>query len=76
MRQGSLATDWGPVGSLTALQLATYLGDHRMFVHIMKRRKSINWVWGPVTEYRLHLEGIDSYVATPHTVHALSSTLH
>ena len=59
-RHPSHSVDWGPVGSLTALQLACYLGDHRMFVHIMKRRARINWSWGPVTEYRVHLEGIDS----------------
>ena len=56
----SLRAAWGPVGRLTPLQLACYLGDHRMFQHILKRRAQVNWMWGPVTEYRVHLEGVDS----------------
>lgn len=56
----SMRARWGPVGRLTPLQLACYLGQHRMFQHILKRRAQVNWSWGPVTEYRVHLEGIDS----------------
>ena len=43
-----------------AVQLATYLGDHRMFQHIMRKRSAVLWVWGPVTMYQVSLAGIDS----------------
>ena len=64
----SLPTDWGPGGELTPLQLATYLGDRRMFQHIMRRRSTILWVWGPVTMYQVNLDGIDSIGASDNDV--------
>ena len=47
---------------LTPLQLACQLGDHRMFEHILKRStySSILWKWGPVTQFQINLDGIDS----------------
>ena len=54
------AVEWGPVGQLTPLQLATFLGDERTFQHIMKRRSTVVWAWGPVTQYQVALHGIDS----------------
>ena len=53
------AVEWGPVGQLTPLQLATFLGDERTFQHIMKRRSTVVWAWGPVTQYQVALHGID-----------------
>ena len=51
-----------PASSLTPLQLACQLGDHRMFEHILKRStySSILWKWGPVTQFQINLDGIDS----------------
>lgn len=51
---------WGPRGSLSPVQLAAYLGDHRIFQHLMRKRSSVLWVWGPVTSYQVSLAGIDS----------------
>ena len=45
---------------LTPLQLATKLGDHRMFSHAMRKDAYIEWRWGPVTSYVIKLEPIDS----------------
>ena len=45
---------------LTPVQLAARLGDHSAVKHILRKQCSINWVWGPVTEYRMSLAGIDS----------------
>ena len=45
---------------LTGMQLAAKLGDHRMFRHILRKQCNIDWVWGPVTQFSLNLEGIDS----------------
>ena len=46
--------------NLTPLGLATVLGDQRMFQHIMRRRARVLWKWGPVTNFQVTLEGIDS----------------
>lgn len=46
--------------SLTSLQLSAKMGDHRMFRHILKRQCSVEWIWGPVTQFSLSLRGIDS----------------
>lgn len=48
------------LAGLTPLQLAAKLGDRRMFQHIMRKRAKVLWVWGPVTEYQVSIEGIDS----------------
>jgi hypothetical protein len=47
---------------LTPLQLACQLGLHDVFDHIMRRPtySSILWKWGPVTQFRINLNGIDS----------------
>jgi transient receptor potential cation channel subfamily V protein 6 len=47
---------------LTPLQLACQLGDHATFEHIIKRPtySSILWKWGPVTQFQINLDGIDS----------------
>jgi len=47
---------------LTPLQLACQLGDHKMFEHIINRStySSILWKWGPVTQFKINLDGIDS----------------
>ena len=45
---------------LTPLQLATRLGDRRMFMHILHRRMVVQWKWGPVTQYQCTLDEIDS----------------
>ena len=31
-----------------------------MFQHIMRRHSTVVWKWGPVTQYQIDLEGIDS----------------
>ena len=47
---------------LTPLQLACQLGFHDLFEHIIKRPTycSILWKWGPVTQFQINLNGIDS----------------
>ena len=45
---------------LTPLQLAAKVGDHRLFQYIMRRTAKVLWVWGPVTQYELSLDQIDS----------------
>ena len=47
---------------LTPLQLACQLGLHDVFDHILRRPtySSILWKWGPVTQFRINLNGIDS----------------
>ena len=47
---------------LTPLQLACQLGKHDLFSHILKRStySSILWKWGPVTQFQISLDGIDS----------------
>ena len=39
-----------------------------MFQHIMKKRAKVLWVWGPVTQYQVLLEGIDSIGASDNDV--------
>ena len=46
--------------SLSPLQLATQLGDHASVRHILKKQCEVEWVWGPVTQFSLDLEGVDS----------------
>ena len=48
------------LNDLTPIQLATRLGDRRMFMHILHRRMVIQWKWGPVTQYQCGLDEIDS----------------
>ena len=47
---------------LTPLQLAAQLGNHSLFEHILKRPtySTILWKWGPVTQFQISLDGIDS----------------
>ena len=48
------------INNLSPLQLAARLGDQITTRYIIKRQSEIEWVWGPVTQYALSLEGIDS----------------
>ena len=48
------------VHDLNPMQLSVQLGDHDMFKHILRKQCSILWVWGPVTQYSIDLEGVDS----------------
>ena len=46
--------------SLNAMQLAAKLGQSKMFMEILRQQCNVQWVWGPVTCYRINLIGIDS----------------
>ena len=46
--------------ALTPLQLAAQLGDHAMVRHILRKQCEVMWKWGPVTQYSLALDGVDS----------------
>lgn len=45
---------------LTPLQLAGSLGDRALVRHILKNQCEVMWVWGPVTQFALSLQGIDA----------------
>ncbi|KAL1511772.1 hypothetical protein AB1Y20_005058 [Prymnesium parvum] len=45
---------------LSPLQLAVKLGDRLMFMHILQRQTNILWKWGPITQYMIDLDGVDS----------------
>ena len=45
---------------LSCLQLAATLGDHETLMHLIKKQCEARWEWGPVIEYALDLDGIDS----------------
>ena len=45
---------------LTPLQTACQLGSREMFKHIIHRNIGILWKWGPVTQQKIDLDGIDS----------------
>ena len=48
------------VHELSALKLAVVLGKQAMVKHILKRRLKIHWTWGPVTQYMIPLDEIDT----------------
>ena len=48
------------VEELSALKLAVVLGKQAMVKHILKRRLEIAWTWGPVTQYMIPLDEIDT----------------
>lgn len=48
------------LAGLSPLQLAVKLGDKLMFMHILQRQTNILWKWGPITQYMIDLEGVDS----------------
>ena len=48
------------LASLTPLQLSASFGDRSMVRHLLRRQCEVMWVWGPVTQYALSLEGVDS----------------
>ena len=50
----------GSYAQFTPLQLACHLGDEAMFKHLLDRRSSIVWKWGPLTMFKLDLHTIDS----------------
>ena len=54
---GSLTPD---LASLSPLQLAGSLGDRALVRHILRGQCEVMWVWGPVTQFALSLEGIDA----------------
>ena len=54
------ANDRLEVEELSALKLAVVLGKQAMVKHILKRRLQIAWKWGPVTEYMIPLDEIDT----------------
>ena len=61
----SLLTGEGTIADLrlehlTTLQLSAKLGNNRMFMEILRHQCDVQWVWGPVTCYRINLMGIDS----------------
>jgi len=45
---------------MTPLQLATMLGDKRVTEFILQRKAKVLWKWGPITQYVVSLDGIDS----------------
>lgn len=45
---------------LTPLGLAALLGNHATLTHLMRHKSNVLWKWGPVTQYSIPLEGIDS----------------
>ena len=54
------ANDRLEVEELSALKLAVVLGRQAMVKHILKRRLVTAWTWGPVTEYMIPLDEIDT----------------
>ena len=66
---GSLDPD---LAHLTPMQLAAALGDVRMLTHVLRRRAAVLWKWGPVTQYQLDLDGIESVGSEGRGVMALS----
>ena len=67
---GSLRPD---LAHLTPMQLAAYLGDYRMLTHCMRRRAVVLWKWGPVTQYQLDLDEIESVGSEGRGVMALAA---
>ena len=57
----SLLTD--ELGTISPLQIAALLGDRALVKHLLQKQCKVNWVWGPVTEWCLDLNGIDSAAA-------------
>ena len=54
--------------ALSPLQLATKLGDRRMVQYIMRSQSVCDWQWGPVSEWHINLDGIDSVGQTGNDV--------
>jgi hypothetical protein len=48
------------VEELSALKLAVELGKAKMVKHIIRKRMTVNWKWGPVTSYAIPLDEIDT----------------
>ena len=44
----------------TPIQLAAQLGDKSMFLFLLRKQTNILWKWGPVTQYEIDLQGVDS----------------
>ena len=59
MKANTLLTTIGSNG-LLPMQIAAQNGDQRMVKHILRRQTRTVWKWGPVTQYEIDLEGIDS----------------
>ena len=54
------ANDKLEVEELSALKLSVVLGKQAMVKHILKRRLVTAWVWGPVIQYMIPLDEIDT----------------
>lgn len=48
------------VHGLRPVQLCAKLGNHAGVKHILRKQCSILWIWGPVTQFSMNLQGIDS----------------
>ena len=61
---GKLSDEYNLDG-MSPLQLSAKRGVRIMFQHIMKRElTTVLWTWGPVTQYQVSLDGIDSSSGT------------
>lgn len=60
---------------LNPLQVACKLGDKKLVQYILRTQAQQQWVWGPVAEYHLDLNGIDSIGDTGNDVMELVSRL-
>lgn len=55
--------------AMSALQITAKVGLRVMHQHIMRRELTTTlWVWGPITQYQISLEGIDSSGCSPSDV--------
>ena len=55
----------GTIASLqhmTPLQLMCHLGDKRLVQHLMRRRATLQWSWGPISSFQLPLNGYVSLI--------------
>jgi hypothetical protein len=50
----------GTYSQFTPLQLACQLGKRATFRHLLERRAQVEWRWGPLSQIRIELSGIDS----------------
>jgi hypothetical protein len=42
------------------MQLAAVLGYPKMFTFVLRKQTNVLWKWGPVTQYEIDLDGVDS----------------
>ncbi len=53
-------SDARTLDNLTPMQLAMQMGHKNMVKQIMRRQTRVLWKWGPVTQYEVDLECVDS----------------